>query len=188
MIYGGLFMSLIQLAEVEAAMDPIDHTLLNCAQAPSIYQIGKMVAEVREEQIKAREDLSKATSRMEQRDDKLLTVLASVADQGARLDSQRETQEHQGRDIENMFSRIRGIEEAIGKDGSTIDLKIQTTVDRKLDKIIRFVEIVTSWPAMIVAGALAVLTISGSLFDLWYHLKGVALLWDLAKQAHQVIK
>jgi len=149
-------------------------TTAECSQAPSILQIGQLVQGLNQ-------SLEAALSRMETRDIMMIDALKKVAEQGARLDAQQAQALHQGEELDNLFERVRGIEEAIGKDGSTIDLKIGAAVEKRLEKIIRFVELITSWPAMVLAGILAVLTVVGTIFDLWYHSQGVAMLWEAYK-------
>lgn len=173
-----------------------DHDL-NCPQAPSIQQIGRLVEEMKR-------DMSAANERQEKRDTMLIEALQGIANQDARIVAQQDEIKHVGRDVENLFERVRGIEESIGKDGSTIDLKVQTKVDsagaelgkqlysiaEKLDKkleeglapTIWFFQMLSSKPFVAASVALVVMVVVGSILDLCYHFEGVAQIWAAWKQ------
>ncbi|OHD23504.1 MAG: hypothetical protein A2Y38_12130 [Spirochaetes bacterium GWB1_59_5] len=154
---------------------------LNCPQAPSIHQIGLLVSDMKR-------DMAAFNKRQEKRDDMLIEALRDVANQDARLDSQQAQIKHIEHDTEALFARVRDIEEAFGKDGATIELKVQAAaalkmeeahakMDLRLEQIIKFVNLISSWPALAIATTLAVMTTAGVFLDFWYHFDGVKQLW-----------
>jgi hypothetical protein len=57
------------------------------------------------------------------------------------------------------------------------------SADARAEEVAKFCALLGSWPARIVAGLLAVLTLAGTLLDLWFHWDGVQALWRIYKAA-----
>lgn len=147
---------------------------LQCSHGASIETFGEALLEVKV-------GLKEALEKMDKRDERMALALEGLADQGARINSIRETSDRHNHDLEEAFTRLRSIEMVIGKDGDSLGLVIQTTVDTKFSKMIRLIELLTSKPAVFVAVSLAVLTVLGTCFDIWYHFEGVKAVWAAYK-------
>ena len=113
--------------------------------------------------------------------ERVVAALEKVADQGARLDSLEDKGEHYYRDLESLFSRVRDVELTLASNSPAVRQQQAEQIDslnKKLDKVLNFMRITTSKPALYAYGAMVFMVLTGTVLDLLYHFDTIKAIWQ----------
>jgi len=147
-----------------------------CIQTESIAKFGESLTNIQL-------DLREALDKMETRDNKMMDILQTASTTSAQVLDLKEGFQQHNHMFEGIYTRLGNVESILGEKGATMDLKIEASVNKRMETIIKFISIITSKPSIIIATSLAVLTIVGTCFDLYAHVHAVKNLVDLYKTA-----
>lgn len=118
------------------------------------------------------DSIQKTLERMERTQEKLVTMLEKVADQGARINSLEGHIENSEQASSGMAARIRALELAQATNGPELRLSIQeaiTDLSHNVDQVLTKTSIMTSKPVYVLFTAMGVLTLIGTICDITYH-------------------
>lgn len=126
------------------------------------------------------QDIKHSLDRNERTLDRLVLALERVAEQNSRIEHLEEHTERNFVDMEQLFSRVRDIELNLASQSPATRQHQAEQIDvlnKKLDKVLNFIRIVTSKPAMYIMGALVAMVVTGTVFDLLYHFDAIKTIW-----------
>jgi len=109
---------------------------------------------------------------VERGQEKIVEALGKLAAQDARIDHLEDAAADTKANFNEVFARIREVEQLVGRDGAGIKLGVREsldTINERLEKITGFIDVLTSRPAISIAVALAVMTMVGTVCDMAYH-------------------
>ena len=118
------------------------------------------------------EGISVTLQRMEKAQERVVELLTHVANQDVRINHLETTTQRYYEHFDELFERMRKIELTIASGETELMQKYHDIFDLiniKLDRLSRFVGLITSRPAMIMYTALVVLIGSGTIMDFMYH-------------------
>lgn len=132
-------------------------------------------------------NINKTLSRVEDFQVRIVGALEKLAEQGARVEHLENNSHKWEEEHDDIFNRLRIIETQLAinvpkaklelNDAiDTLDKKMEETIellDKKIDVAVRFLELLTSRPAVWGVGMLAGLTLIGTLCDLAYHFETI---------------
>ena len=129
-------------------------------------------------------NLSQAVVRMEAGQERQLVLLEKVADQGARVEHLEERVSDLHTDLNSVYSRVREVELTLKSSSPSIGESLNKSLESlstKLDRITRFIGVITSKYALWVYGSLIFLIMSGTVLDVVYHFNTIGTIYKALK-------
>lgn len=151
-----------------------------CEQEPTIKHINHTLERIDG----ALEEDRKDRKESEQR---LMTVLEKLANQGARIDHLEATVEDNHKDINVLYERVRDIELVEASNGPATRQRFETTLETlatkmdhvvvRLDKLLNFYRLTTGKYAMWLYGIVGGMILFGFASDLYNHFEWAKAVW-----------
>ena len=129
-------------------------------------------------------NLSQAVVRMEAGQERQLVLLEKVADQGARVGHLEERVTDLHADINSVYSRVRDVELTLKSSSPAIGESLNSSIssiNANLDRISRFVSLVSSKCALWLYGSLIFMIVAGTALDVMSRFEAIKALYLFLK-------
>lgn len=148
-----------------------------CEQADNINNINQTLRQLVEMQVEERAERRESENR-------LITALEKVADQGARVDHLEDSQVRYFTDMENLFGRVRDVELNQASNGSNFRERVDTelkSLELKMKRLNTLLAVLSNKWVLAALASLAGMTIVGAALDFLFH-------YDMLKKILGVVK